>query len=159
MSQYKIKFTQLSRYAGKLVSEKEDRTKRFVRDLKPEIRRKIVPFQLQIYSQAVEKALEVEKDMQENQDTRAKELASAKRPRYPYIPRIGTSNFRFGEGTGSSITPTQRTMIGSWPRGIGFSQRSPHASFPRSSFAGSIWCPKCNRNHTGNCLISKQCFA
>jgi len=31
VSQYEVKFTQLSRYVGKLVSEEEDRTKRFVR--------------------------------------------------------------------------------------------------------------------------------
>ena len=66
VNQYEIKFTQLSRYAGKLVSEEEDRTKRFVRGLRPEIRSQLIPFQLQIYSQAVEKALEVERDLQEN---------------------------------------------------------------------------------------------
>jgi len=51
-----------------------------VRGLKPEIRSKLFSFQLQIYNQTVEKALEVKRDMQENQDTRAKELPSAKRP-------------------------------------------------------------------------------
>ena len=66
VSQYEAKFTQLSRYAGKLVSKEEDRTKRFVRGLRSGIRSQLVPFQLQIYSQAVEKALEVERDMQEN---------------------------------------------------------------------------------------------
>ena len=44
VSQYEVKFTQLSRYAEKLVSEEEDRTKRFVRGLKSEVRRKLIPF-------------------------------------------------------------------------------------------------------------------
>ena len=79
VSQYEVKFTQLSIYAGKLVSEEEDMTKRFVRGLRPKIRRQLVPFQLQIYNQAVKKALEVERDMQENQDIRAKESPPAKR--------------------------------------------------------------------------------
>ena len=65
VSHYEVKFTQLLRYPDKLVSEEEDRTKRFVRGLRLGIRSQLVPFQLQIYSQAVEKALEVERDMQE----------------------------------------------------------------------------------------------
>ena len=64
------------------MSEEEDKTKRFVRGLKPEVRSKLIPFQLQIYSQAVEKALEVERDMQENQEVRIRELPSVKRSRY-----------------------------------------------------------------------------
>jgi len=63
VNQYEVKFTQLSRYAEKLLSEEEDRTKRFVRGLKSEVRSKLIPFQLQVYSQAVEKALEVERNM------------------------------------------------------------------------------------------------
>jgi len=39
--------------------KKADRTKRFVRGLRPEIRSKLIPFQLQIYVQAVEKEMEV----------------------------------------------------------------------------------------------------
>ena len=58
VSQYDIRFTQLSRYAVGLVWEEVNRTKRFVRGLRPEIRSKLVPFQLQNYVQAVEKALE-----------------------------------------------------------------------------------------------------
>ena len=46
VSQYDIKFPQLSRYAVRLVREEADRTKRFIRGLRPEIRCKIVLFQL-----------------------------------------------------------------------------------------------------------------
>jgi len=38
VNQYEVKFTQLSRYTGKLVSEEEDKTKSFVRGLSPEIK-------------------------------------------------------------------------------------------------------------------------
>ena len=56
MSQYEANFTQLSRYARKLVSEEEYRTKKFVRGLKPGIRSKLVPL-------AIEKALKVERNI------------------------------------------------------------------------------------------------
>jgi len=99
VNQYDVKFTQLSRYAEKLVFEEEKRMKRFVRGLKSEIESKLVPFQLQIYSQTMEKSLKVERHMQESQDVRGKELPAPKRPRYPDIPRFGASNFRLGGGT------------------------------------------------------------
>jgi len=82
VSQYDIKFTQLSRYAIGLVREEADRTKRFVRVLRPEIRRKPVPFQLQIYVQAMEKALEFERDILEDQEAPKKEISPSKRFRY-----------------------------------------------------------------------------
>ena len=44
VSQYDIKFTQLSRYDVGLVYEEADRTKRLVRSLRPEIRSKLVLF-------------------------------------------------------------------------------------------------------------------
>ena len=66
INQYDVGFTQLSRCAAGLVREAE-RTKKFVRGLRPEIRSKLISFQLQIYIHAVEKALEVELDMLEDQ--------------------------------------------------------------------------------------------
>ena len=45
-----------------------DKTKRFVKCLKLDIRGKLVPLQLRIYLQAMEKALEVEMDIQEGQE-------------------------------------------------------------------------------------------
>ena len=52
--------TKRSRYTVRLVCEEADRIKKFVSGLRPEIRSKLVSFQLQIYIQAVENALEVE---------------------------------------------------------------------------------------------------
>ena len=65
---YDVKFTQLLWYAWRLVKEEVKNTKRFLRGLKPRIKSKLVSFQLRIYSQALEKALEVERDMYENQE-------------------------------------------------------------------------------------------
>ena len=51
-----------------------------MKGLKLEIRGRLIPLQLRNYLQAVEKALEVEKDMQESQEDWVKELPSSKRP-------------------------------------------------------------------------------
>jgi len=82
VSQYNQRFTKLSRYAGGLVKSEADKTKMFVKGLKPEIRGKLVPLQLRIYLQAVKKALKVEMDIQEGQEDWARELPVPKRPRY-----------------------------------------------------------------------------
>ena len=113
MSQYEVKFIQLSRYAEKLVSEEEDRTKRFVRGLKPKVRSKLIPFLLQIYNQAVEKALEVERDMQENQKVKIRELPFIKRPRYANVPSSGAYPSRPDRGVGSSLMPVQGNRVNS----------------------------------------------
>ena len=63
VSQYDQRFTQLSRYADALVKSEAERTKRFVKGLKSEIRGRLIPLQLKNYLQAVKRALEVEMDM------------------------------------------------------------------------------------------------
>ena len=82
VSQYDQRFTQLSKYAGVLVKSEAERTKRFVKGLKSEIRGRLIPLQLRNYLQAVERVLEVEIDMQESQEDWAKELPSSMHPRY-----------------------------------------------------------------------------
>jgi len=66
VTEYDNRFTQLSTYAQGLVKDKEERTKRFVRGLRSEIRNKFVPLRLQVCLHVVETALEVERDMQDN---------------------------------------------------------------------------------------------
>ena len=63
VNQYDTKFTQLFRYAEGLIRNKVDKTKKFVKGLKTEIRSKLIPFQLKEYMQDVEKSLEIEADM------------------------------------------------------------------------------------------------
>ena len=100
VSQYDQRFIQLSRYTDVLVKGEAEKTKRFVKGLKPKIRGKLIPLQLRNYLQAVEKALEVEMNIQESQEDWAKELSSSKYPRYqgPLVSvALGsTSNKRFG---------------------------------------------------------------
>jgi len=100
VSQYDIKFTQLLRYALRLVREESDRTKRFVRSLRPEIRSKLVPFQLQIYVQTVEKALEVERDIMEDQEAPNSDIPPSKCFWYQETQSSAGSNFKFNKNAG-----------------------------------------------------------
>ena len=80
VSQYDQRFTQLSRYADALVKSEAERIKRFMKGLKSEIRGRLIPLQLKNYLQAVERALEVEMDMQEGHEDWVKEFLNSKRP-------------------------------------------------------------------------------
>ena len=82
VSQYDIKFTQLSRYAIGLVREEADRMERFFKGLRPKIRSKLIPFQLKVFVQAVEKALEVERDILEDQEVSNREIPPSKHFRH-----------------------------------------------------------------------------
>ena len=81
MIEYNNSFTQLSRYEQGLVKD-EERTKRFVRSLRSEIRSKLIPIQLQVYLHPVETTLEVERDMQDNMKNQVKEANTSKCPWY-----------------------------------------------------------------------------
>jgi len=158
VNQYDVKFTQLSRYAAGLVREESERTKRFVRGLKPEIRSKLIPFQLQIYIQAVEKALEVERDILEDQEVKSKELPPSKRPHYQETPDPDMSNHRFNRSEGSSVASASRSNGGTWHR-VGFPRRPQTILSHRPDVAGNSWCPICHLNHAGSCVLGKQCFS
>lgn len=61
VDQYKAKFAKLSRFALRLVEDKEDKSKRFWDGLRPNIRSKLVPLNLKDYNDLYEHAQFVEK--------------------------------------------------------------------------------------------------
>ncbi|XP_030443847.2 uncharacterized protein LOC115666213 [Syzygium oleosum] len=61
VDQYEAKFTELSRFAPKLVEDREDKAKRFWDDLRSNIRNKLVPLNLKDYNELYEHARFVEK--------------------------------------------------------------------------------------------------
>ena len=122
VNQYDAKFTQLSRYTVGLIREEAERTKRLMRGLNPEIRSKLIQFQLQIHIQVVEKALEVERDILEDQKVKSRELPPSKRPHYQETPSSKMLNLRFNRSMGSSVVPASRHNGGTWHR-VGFPQR------------------------------------
>jgi len=70
------------------------------------------------------KALEVERDVQENQERRTRELAPPKCFQYQAILRFGMPSFRAGEGVGSTVTTFSKNIGASrdtWRRVGGFS--------------------------------------
>ena len=146
VSQYDTYFTQLSRYAVGLVREEADRIKRFVRGLRPEIRSRLIPFQLQNYVRAEEKALEVEQDIMED-------------PKFPPSKRFQCQEThgsrgpipKFNKNVGSSVVPASRYHSGSGNRG-GFLPQLHSIPPPRPNFNRNPWCSRCNRNHMGNCI-------
>jgi len=155
VSQYDQKFTQLSRYADALVKSEAERTKRFVKGLKSEIRGRLIPLQLKNYLQALERALEVEMDMQEGHEDWVKEFPNSKRLRYQGPSMSVASGSTRSKGFGFNTT-LQR---GGWARGRGtwlrnrdtFSKaQATFVSHPRISEAP--WCQKCKTNHFGDYL-------
>ncbi|XP_056177041.1 uncharacterized protein LOC130140755 [Syzygium oleosum] len=65
VDQYEAKFAELSRFAPRLVEDKEDKAKRFRDGLRPDIRSKLVPLNLKDYNELYERAQLVEKDLAE----------------------------------------------------------------------------------------------
>ena len=83
-----------------------EKTKRFVKGPRQEIRSKLVPLQLRIYLHAVEKSLEVEMDIQESQEDWARDLSVSKHPRYQNPSSQVSSGSSMSKGVGSYVTPT-----------------------------------------------------
>jgi len=140
MSQYDIRFTQLSRCAVGLVREEEDRTKSFVWGLRHEIRSKLVPFQLQNYVQAVEKALDVERDILKDQEVPNKEFPPSKHFWYQETHGSEGSNLKFNRSTGSSAVPASRYHSRTGNRG-GFLHRPQSISSPHLNMIRNPWSP------------------
>ena len=58
--------------------QEAEKAKGFVRGLRPDIKRKIIPFQLRFFRHAEEKALEVELDTQESQRENSQDMFFSK---------------------------------------------------------------------------------
>ena len=129
-----------------------DKMKRFMRGLRPEIRSKLIPFQLQNYVRAVEKALEVERDIMEDM-----EFPPSKCFQYQETHGSGGPIPKFNKNAGSSVVPASRYHGGSGNRG-GFLPWLHSIPPPRPNFNRNPWSPRCNRNHMGNCIQGRQYF-
>ena len=150
VSQYDQRFTQLSRYADVLAKGEAERTKRFVKGLKLEIQGRLIPLQLRNYLQAVEKALEVEMDIQESQEDWAKELPSSKCPRYqePSVSvapgSTSSKGFRFNATLQREEWARGR---GSWLRNRDTFQKAQTTTASHPRILEAPWCQKCKMNH------------
>ena len=153
VSQYDQNFTQLSRYADRLVKSEAKMIKRFVKWLKPKIRGKLIPLQLRSFLQAVEKTLEVEMDIQESREDWVKGLFVPKCPRYqgPSGSIVPGSTSNKGSGFDAAFRRGEWIIgRGSWLRNRNAFQgaQTISASYPR--FTEAPWCQKCKTNHSEN---------
>ena len=62
---YEAKFAELSRFPLALTNNEAMKTKRFIKGLRPFIRSKLVPLNLNSYSETVERAILVEEEMKD----------------------------------------------------------------------------------------------
>jgi len=71
VDQYEVRFVELSRFAPRLIEYLEDKAKRFLNGLRPDIRGRLVPLNLKDYSELYERAQLVERDLMSRNQTSA----------------------------------------------------------------------------------------
>ena len=67
MVEYERRFTELSRYAMEFISTEANRAKRFEMGLRPAIREKLVALKIRDYRDIVDRAVLVERDIEDSQ--------------------------------------------------------------------------------------------
>ncbi|CAD5168201.1 unnamed protein product, partial [Musa acuminata subsp. malaccensis] len=72
VAKYDSKFTELSRFATHITDDEIRKAKKFERGLRPAIRSRISALKLQVYADVVERALIIERDLEEIQEIRDK---------------------------------------------------------------------------------------
>ncbi|RVW12417.1 hypothetical protein CK203_107256 [Vitis vinifera] len=72
LTEYAIKFTQLSEYAPNVVVDEQMRAEQFQEGLRLNIRAQVAPFMLCTYSEVVARALVREREMEQAQRLRSK---------------------------------------------------------------------------------------
>ena len=93
----------------------------------------------------------------EDQEVPNKEFPPSKCFQYQETHGSGGSNLKFNRNTGSSVVPVSRYHGGIGNKG-GFLHRPQSIPPPPLNLTRNPWCPRCNRNHVGNCIQGRQCF-
>ncbi|XP_038983663.1 uncharacterized protein LOC120111173 [Phoenix dactylifera] len=91
VAEYEAKFTELAKFVPKLVEDEQDRVHKFEMGLKTEIRKQVVPYELTTYAAVVNKALIIEREV--NEAFAERERNQKKRNR-PAEFKGGNKNFR-----------------------------------------------------------------
>jgi len=63
VDQYEAKFSKLSRYAPKLIEDREEKAKKFMKGLRTDIRKQLVPSNIRDYNEIYEMAQLVEQEL------------------------------------------------------------------------------------------------
>ncbi|XP_038982191.1 uncharacterized protein LOC120110677 [Phoenix dactylifera] len=80
VAQYAAKFEEMSQYAPTLISEDSDRARKFENGLRRRIQQQVAAFELSSYKDVVNKALVIEKGLDNAQAAREKNMKKRFRP-------------------------------------------------------------------------------
>lgn len=146
VDQYEDRFSELSRFAPRLVKNQEDKAKRFLNGLKTDFRRQLVPLNLKNYNEIYERAQLIEQELMKE------EIGAMVRPQHHVSQgnnrrdkrpnQFGRQPFGFNKkhdfrnqgGDGSS-------------QGVG---RAPYLSIP---------CHRCGKHHDNSpCTFRRGCY-
>ena len=110
VAKYESKFTELSRFATHMIDDEYRKARRLERGLRPAIRSRISVLKLQVYTDVVERAFILEKDLAEIQEIRDKNskdkfVGKSKRGNEAERSNEKVKVPRFEKGT-----PSQRTL-------------------------------------------------
>uniref|UniRef100_A0A2N9FT08 Reverse transcriptase n=1 Tax=Fagus sylvatica TaxID=28930 RepID=A0A2N9FT08_FAGSY len=101
VSQYEAEFARLARFAPTLVAEEDSKARRFEEGLRPRIKTSVIAFELTTYRAVVNKALLIERGLNETQADR--EDRQKKKPR-PTGPQSGQSSGGQAKRLGNQTT-------------------------------------------------------
>ena len=149
MDQYETKFAELSRFAPRLVADKEEKAKRFRDGLRPNIRSKLVSLNLKYYNELYERAQLVKKHLAELVETTLTFLAQPNRQNFqPNFHR----NKRCMQTRKQPFVSNKRNNVG----GFGFTRNNRsamHMQCPNNV------CRTCGKQHGGTpCLALRECY-
>ncbi|KAI3942614.1 hypothetical protein MKW92_025754, partial [Papaver armeniacum] len=151
VSTYNDKFTRLSRYGAELVATYEAKAKKFIRGLDPEMRTQLSCLRIRTYEDALNRALDYEKEMEDQLATRIRERPQhfsarqdpAKRPilSVPNQTNFWPSIRPWSTGSASVPPTTRPPAVRPQGRFVRFQQVRPTA--PTSSSLSSYRCYTC----------------
>ncbi|KAJ8764775.1 hypothetical protein K2173_009176 [Erythroxylum novogranatense] len=153
VSEYELKFTQLSRYAANIVATEEDKCRKFEGGLHLGIREKVLIHNFCDYQQLVDAALQAEKleniRNEANKKRKNREQTFRKGVSAPLPERNTRSSFSQSEVGNSGATRNKQVRaVSGQASNVGGTGRAG-----RSGFTYPL-CDQCGKHHQGECLRS-----
>jgi len=86
VDQYEAKFYESSRYAPRLIKDREEKAKRFLKGLRADIRKQLVPLNIRDYNEIYERAQLVEQELMRERSESKRQLtfSDIRRGKRPY---------------------------------------------------------------------------
>ncbi|KAI3916056.1 hypothetical protein MKW98_004497 [Papaver atlanticum] len=151
VSAYNDRLTRLSRYGAELIATDEAKVKRFIRGLDPEMRKQLSCLRIKTYTDALNRSLDYEKEMEDQLATRIRERPQQfltmqdpkKRPMLSYPNQTSSrSSVRPWSMGSASVPPTTRPSAVR-PQGRLVRFQLVRLAAPTSSSLSSFRCYTC----------------